>query len=57
MNLLLDTQAILWFATNNTQLSPKAKSLIEDGENNRYLSMASLWEISIKVSIGKLKTG
>ncbi len=55
MKLLLDTHAILWFATNNSQLSTRAKSLIEDGENDRFLSVASLWEIAIKVSAGKLR--
>jgi PIN domain nuclease of toxin-antitoxin system len=54
MNLLLDTHTFLWFIAGDSNLSPKARSAIEDLSNNRYLSMASLWEIAIKVSIDKL---
>ena len=44
----------LWFIDGNAQLSPKARSLIEDEANQVYLSMASLWEMGIKISTGKL---
>ena len=54
MNLLLDTHAFLWFIEGNDKLSERAKGLIEDRENDRYLSVGSLWEMAIKVSIGKL---
>lgn len=54
MNLLLDTHTFLWFIGGSGELSLSAKALIEDGENDRYLSVASLWEMAIKVSIGKL---
>jgi len=54
MNLLLDTHTFLWFIAGNTNLSAAARSAIEDVNNNRYLSVASLWEIAIKVSIDKL---
>jgi len=54
MNLLLDTQAFLWFIAGDSSLSQSARSAIEDLNNNRYLSVASLWEIAIKVSIDKL---
>jgi PIN domain nuclease of toxin-antitoxin system len=54
MRLLLDTHGFLWFAAGSSQLSERAKALIEDGENDCFLSIASLWEISIKVTIGKL---
>lgn len=36
-------------------MSDEAKRLIEDGGNSRFLSVASLWEMAIKVSIGKLE--
>lgn len=55
MKLLLDTHAFLWFIEGNVNLSDTAKNLIEDLENQRFLSIASLWEMSIKVSIGKLE--
>lgn len=57
MKLLLDTHTFLWFIEGSLNLSDTARSLIEDQENQRLLSIASLWEMSIKVSIGKLTLG
>lgn len=54
MKLLLDTHAFLWFIEGNLNLSKTARSLIEDEENQRFLSIASLWEMAIKVSVNKL---
>jgi len=54
MNLLLDTHTFLWFIAGSDNLSQKARALIEDESNRVYLSAASLWEIAIKVSLGKL---
>jgi PIN domain nuclease of toxin-antitoxin system len=57
MRLLLDTHTFLWFIEGSLNLSVVARNLIEDPENQRFLSTASLWEMSIKVSIGKLELG
>ena len=54
MRLLLDTHTFIWFIEGNPELSNSAKSLIEDSENERLLSIASLWEIAIKTSLGRL---
>ena len=54
MKLLLDTHTFLWFIMGNPNLSANGRVLIEDRANEKYLSVASLWEIAIKVSIGKL---
>jgi len=54
VKLLLDTHAFLWFIGGNDRLNAYARALIEDEANDRYLSVASLWEMAIKVSIGKL---
>lgn len=54
MNLLLDTHAFLWFIGGSSSLSKKARTLIEDETNRVFLSPASLWEIAIKISLGKL---
>ena len=54
MNLLLDTNAFLWFTAGDSNLSQAARAAIEDENNSRYLSVASLWEIAIKVSLNKL---
>ncbi len=55
MMYLLDTHTFLWFINDDDALSVPAKTLIEDPENIIYLSAASLWEIAIKVSLGKLE--
>lgn len=57
MKILLDTQAFLWFITDDPKLSAFARSLIENSDNERLLSIASLWEIAIKMSLGKLEMG
>jgi len=54
MNLLLDTHAFLWFIDGNARLSPQARELIEDQKNAKLVSVASLWEMGIKISLGRL---
>jgi len=55
MKLLLDTHSFLWFIEGSDKISLTARRLIEDSSNQPLLSMASLWEMAIKVSIGRLK--
>lgn len=55
--LLLDTQALLWFVWDDPQLSADAKAAIEDPDNRKLVSVASGWEIAIKVGLGKLDLG
>jgi len=54
VNLLMDTHIFLWFVFAELQLNAYARSLIEDEANIKFLSMASVWEMAIKHSIGKL---
>ena len=54
MRALLDTHAFLWFIAGSDKLSTAARDMIADLDNELFLSVASLWEIAIKVSIGKL---
>lgn len=54
MRLLLDTHSFLWFVLDSPRLSASGKRLLEDAENERFLSTVSLWEIAIKISTGKL---
>jgi|SRR5207248_3501458 len=54
MRLLLDTCTLLWFLADDPKLSAKAKSAIEQPDNERWLSPASLIEIALKVRVGKL---
>lgn len=53
MKLLLDTNVFLWFIEDNPHLSAHAKALLES-DVDLLISAASLWEIAIKTSIGKL---
>jgi len=53
VRLLLDTQAFLWFITNDPKLSAPAKAWIADPANEVLVSPASYWEIAIKVRLGK----
>ncbi len=54
MKVLLDTHSFLWFVMGDSRLSSKARTLMEDVGTEKLLSMASLWEMAIKVSLGKL---
>ncbi len=55
MRLILDTHAFLWFVGGDACLSDHARALILDPTNRRLLSAASLWEMAIKSSLGRLK--
>ena len=57
MRLLLDTHTLLWAVNDDPRLSEHARVLLEDTGNDSFLSIASLWEIVIKVTIGKLDLG
>ncbi len=54
MRLLLDTHTFLWFIGGDAALSPYARQRMEDRTNDRLLSIASLWEMAIKVSLSRL---
>lgn len=54
MNFLIDTHAFLWYIQASRKLSPKAADVLEDPSQSLYFSIASLWEISIKMGLGKL---
>ena len=55
MRLLLDTHALLWFLGDDARLGEAAASLVTDPANDVFVSVASLWEITIKARIGKLR--
>jgi PIN domain nuclease of toxin-antitoxin system len=54
MRLLLDTHSFLWFVEGDSRFSRAARRIVEDESNIVFLSIGSLWEIAIKISIGKL---
>ena len=55
MKLLLDTHVFIWWASEPNKLSQKALTLCENIENNLILSVTSVWEMQIKLQLGKLK--
>lgn len=55
MDLLLDTHSLIWFLNSDDKLSDMAKSAIEDPANSKIVSIASIWEIAIKISIDKFR--
>jgi PIN domain nuclease of toxin-antitoxin system len=54
MRYLLDTHTFLWWNMDDAQLSPLARELIVDGNNEIFLSAATAWEIAIKTARGHL---
>ena len=54
MKYLLDTHTLLWFLQGDKKLSDKARQLIDNPRNSKFLSIVSLWEIAVKVSLEKL---
>jgi PIN domain nuclease of toxin-antitoxin system len=54
MKILLDTHTILWLVNGYEKLSSSAKELLLNDEHELFISVVSLWEMAIKVSLGKL---
>ena len=54
MKYLLDTHSLIWFLSGDAQLSDHAVHLMENEENELLVSIASLWEMAIKLGVGKL---
>jgi PIN domain nuclease of toxin-antitoxin system len=52
---LLDTHTAIWFFSGDRMISEKAKKIILDTSNVKYLSVSSAWEVAIKLCIGKLE--
>ncbi len=57
MRLLLDTHAFLWLDAHPELLSPKVRIACQDRTNILFLSIVSLWEMQVKIQIGKLSLG
>jgi PIN domain nuclease of toxin-antitoxin system len=55
MTYLIDTHALIWYVGGSKKLSKEARAVIEDTGNTVYISKASLWEMAIKISLGKLE--
>jgi PIN domain nuclease of toxin-antitoxin system len=57
MKLLLNTHVLIWLVEGSNSLSQLAQQAIEDDGNSLHLSIASLWEMTIKMTLGKLQLG
>lgn len=55
MSFLLDTHVLLWWLSNPQRLSERVQEVIGDSRNIVFVSAASIWEIEIKVALGKLR--
>ncbi|SEF65724.1 PIN domain nuclease, a component of toxin-antitoxin system (PIN domain) [Eubacterium ruminantium] len=55
MHILLDTHILLWAMYDSAQLSEQSKDILTDDNNIFYYSHASIWEVSIKNTVGKLE--
>lgn len=55
MRLLLDTQIALWWLTYPKRIVPSVREWVEQAEDGVFVSRASLWELAIKLSLGKLR--
>lgn len=54
MNILLDTHILVWWSDNPQFLSRTAYDFLHDTNNTLFVSIASVWEMQIKISLGKL---
>ena len=54
MKVILDTQVLIWWANDVSNISDRVQNIIFDVDNELLVSLASIWEIQIKVSLGKL---
>ena len=55
MGFLLDTHVLLWWLANDPKLSADVRETIRNPVNDSFVSAATIWEIAIKTSLGKLK--
>jgi PIN domain nuclease of toxin-antitoxin system len=54
MRLLIDSHALIWYVDQHQHLSPASHAAISDSRNDLLLSAGSIWEIAIKIGLGKL---
>ena len=54
MKYLIDTHVVIWLAINSSELPEGINELIKNPENDIYICSVSLWEIAIKMNLGKL---
>jgi hypothetical protein len=55
--LLLDTHTLIWYLHGNPKLVAEVRNHLDNPDNALFISIASFWEIAIKINIGKLNLG
>ncbi|MBN8568572.1 MAG: type II toxin-antitoxin system VapC family toxin, partial [Ignavibacteria bacterium] len=55
MQFLIDTNVLIWYSEANSKLSSEVYELISNGGNIKYVSVASVWELAIKINLGKIR--
>jgi PIN domain nuclease of toxin-antitoxin system len=55
MKALLDTHTLLWLVDDPEKLPARVITICEDGQNELFISIASFWELAIKMSLGKIE--
>ena len=55
MRLLVDSHAVLWSVEDESKLPPRVARLLANGRNRQFVSIATIWELATKVSIGRLR--
>ena len=55
MKYLLDTHAVIWYLEDSSRLPANTKEIIDNNINRIFISSISLWEIAIKINLGKLE--
>ena len=55
MKAIIDTHTYICYINGDNRLSPKAFEIVDDRRNDIFISSASIWELSIKIKLGKLK--
>ena len=54
MRIIIDTQVLIWWTNDVSNISHHVQDIIFDLDNELWLSLASIWEMQIKISLGKL---
>jgi PIN domain nuclease of toxin-antitoxin system len=57
MKILLDSHTLIWLYTGNERLSEIAKNIISDETNECFMSIATVWEMALKIKLGKMNIG
>lgn len=56
MKVLLDSHSYIWAKLDDTRLSKRARNIVRSDDHELFFSHASLWEISLKITLGRLRT-